>query len=160
MSKRPISGAIGASVFALGLLAAGPAFAAKSGINVGTLKCVVAPGVGLILGSSKGMDCTFHRANGRVEHYTGRVTKLGIDVGVTGKSYIAWAVFAPGSVKRGSLAGGYAGASAEATAGVGLGANVLVGGFDHSVTLQPLSIQGQTGLNVAAGITSMTLKRG
>jgi hypothetical protein len=133
--------------------------AARSGVNIGSLNCTVEGGVGLIIGSSKGMQCTFRRAGGGRERYVGTVSKVGIDIGVTGKKYISWAVFAPGKVKRGALEGGYAGASAEATAGVGLGANVLIGGFEDSITLQPVSIQGQTGLNVAAGITSMRLKR-
>lgn len=160
MSKRRIFGAIGAATLAIGLLAAGPTFAAKSGVNVGTLDCRVAPGVGLVVGSSKAMDCVFRRGNGRVERYVGRVTRVGVDIGITGEGHMAWLVFAPGSVKRGALAGGYAGASAEASAGVGLGANVLVGGFKRSITLQPISIKGQTGLNIAAGIAGLSLKRG
>jgi hypothetical protein len=104
------------------------------------------------------MECVFRRGSGKRETYVGRVTKLGIDIGVTSETRIAWAVIAPGEVKRGALEGGYAGASAEATAGVGLGANVLVGGFEDSITLQPVSIQGQTGLNVAAGITGLRLE--
>ena len=38
---------------------------------------------------------------------------------------------------------------ASATVGVGLGANVLVGGSGNSIALQPVSIEGTTGLNVA-----------
>jgi hypothetical protein len=104
------------------------------------------------------VHCTFVSASGRKEHYSGSIGKLGIDIGVTSKSYIKWAVFAPGNIKRGALAGTYVGGSAEATVGVGLGANVLVGGFKKSIALQPVSIQGQTGLNVAAGVSSLTLK--
>jgi hypothetical protein len=158
MAKLRVSGMIGAAAVAFGLLAASPAFAAQGGVNVGSLNCTVEGGIGLIIGSSKDMQCTFKRANGRRETYVGSVSKLGIDIGVTNESYIAWAVFAPGEVKRGALEGGYGGVSAEATAGVGLGANVLVGGFEDSITLQPISVQGQTGLNVAAGITSLRLQ--
>jgi hypothetical protein len=158
MSKSRVFGAVGAAAIALGLLAPGAGFAAKSGVNVGTLNCTVEGGIGLILGSSKDMQCTFRRAGGGRETYVGTVSKLGIDIGVTNESYITWAVFAPGELKRGALEGGYAGASAEATAGIGLGANVLIGGFKDSVTLQPVSVQGQTGLNVAAGIASLRLE--
>lgn len=131
---------------------------AKSGVRVGALNCVVEGGVGLILGSKKGMTCTFKSTNGRSERYKGSITRLGVDIGVTGKAYMTWAVFAPGRLKSGSLAGNYGGAGAEATVGVGLGANVLVGGFKKSIALQPLSVQGQTGLNVAAGVAGLKLR--
>jgi hypothetical protein len=94
---------------------------------------------------------------GEPEDYTGSVTKLGIDIGVTGTTYIAWAVFAPGRVNRGALEGSYSGASAEASIGLGLGANILIGGSKKTIALQPLSVQGQTGLNIAAGVARMDL---
>ena len=131
---------------------------AKSGVNVGALNCTVEGGIGLIIGSSKSMQCTFHPAGDKpAQSYSGSISKLGIDIGFTSKSYIRWLVFAPGEINRGALEGGYAGGSAEATAGIGLGANVLIGGLEDSVALQPLSVQGQEGLNVAVGITSMRL---
>src|SRR5262245_22471561 len=131
---------------------------AASGVKIGSLNCSVAGGVGLILGSSKGMNCIFHPVSGAPEDYTGSVTKLGIDIGVTGTTYIAWAVFAPGKINRGALEGSYSGASAEASVGLGLGANVLIGGSRKSIALQPISVQGQTGLNIAAGIARMDLE--
>ena len=140
-------------------MASGPTYS-KSGVRVGALNCVIEGGVGLILGSKKGMICTFKPSNGRSEKYRGSITRVGVDIGVTGKAYMTWAVFAPGKLKRGSLAGDYGGAGAEATIGVGLGANVLVGGFKKSVALQPLSVQGQTGLNVAAGVAGLKLRSG
>ncbi len=156
MKKWMISA--GAAAVAMALLAATPA-SAKSGIKIGSLNCTVSGGVGLILGSSKSMKCKFVSVTGRkVERYTGRITKVGIDIGFTKKSYITWAVFAGGKTQRGALAGSYGGASAEATIGVGLGANVLVGGFKKTIALQPVSVQGQKGLNVAAGIAGLNLK--
>ena len=134
------------------------AASAEGGVNVGSLNCTVEGGIGLILGSSKDMICVFRDGAGRETQYVGRINKLGVDIGVTNESYIGWAVFAPGSVEPGALAGGYAGASAEATVAVGLGANVLVGGSGKSIALQPVSVQGQTGLNIAAGITSLELQ--
>ena len=149
---------------ALGLSAICIAFSAsvnalaQSGANVGVLSCTVEGGIGLILGSSKDMECTFDPADGsESHHYIGSVGKLGLDIGVTNESYISWQVIASGKLEPGSLEGNYVGASAQATAGVGLGANVLVGGSDKSITLQPLSVQGQTGLNIAAGIGTMKL---
>jgi hypothetical protein len=148
----------GAIALAAALAAATPA-SAKSGVKIGALNCRVEGGVGLILGSSKRMSCRFSPAGGgRPERYTGRISRVGLDIGFTNKSYITWAVFAPGKTKRGALAGSYGGASAEATIGVGLGANVLVGGFKKTIALQPLSIQGQEGLNVAAGIAGLSLR--
>lgn len=149
-----------AAVLAAALgLAAAPALAASKGVKIGMLTCNVDGGVGMIIGSSKGVDCVFEGTIGQRERYTGSIGKLGIDIGVTGKAVMAWAVFAPGKLKAGALAGHYAGASAEATVAVGLGANVLVGGSDKSIALQPLSVQAQTGLNVAAGVASLRLKR-
>ncbi len=143
-----------------GFLAAAAAITpaqAKSGIKIGVLSCTIDGGVGYIVASAKPVDCTF-RTGSRVEHYHGVMRKLGVDIGVTDKTAVAWAVFAPGSVKRGALKGQYTGATAEATVIAGLGANVLVGGFRKGINLQPLSVQAQTGLNVAAGIASLSLK--
>ena len=148
---------VGAVALAATLAAATPADA-RSGVKIGSLDCRIEGGVGMILGSSRRMACRFHPAGGgRPEPYVGRISRVGLDIGVTSKSYMTWAVFAPGKVKRGALAGSYGGASAEATIGVGLGANVLVGGFKKTIALQPLSIQGQTGLNIAAGIAGLSL---
>jgi len=128
-------------------------------IQVGMLNCTVAGGVGFILGSSKSIGCTFKKSSGATERYTGKIGKFGVDIGVTKKSYIAWAVFAPSAkVPSGALAGGYGGASVEVTAGGGVGANVLIGGFKKSFTLQPVSVQAQTGLNVAAGVGTLSLQ--
>jgi hypothetical protein len=132
---------------------------ANSGVNVGALSCTVSGGIGLLIGSKKSMSCTFEPTKGRAtQYYKGSIGKLGIDVGITGKSYISWLVFAPGELKSGALAGNYGGVSGEATVGLGLGANVLVGGSGKSIALQPVSVQGQTGLNVAAGIASLKLR--
>jgi hypothetical protein len=133
---------------------------ARSGVRVGVLSCHVYGGVGWIIGSTKTANCIFRSSQGGwKDYYAGSITRLGIDVGVTNGSQIVWAVFAPGKVQRGSLAGGYAGAGAEATVGVGIGANALIGGFQKSINLQPISVQGQTGLNIAGGIGSLRLKR-
>lgn len=146
-------------LIAVSLLALGvgivPA-AAKSGVKVGTLTCDVSAGLGAIIGSSKKVDCHLV-GKGRNEHYTGRLGKLGVDIGYTSESKMVWVVFAPGKVGKGALTGSYIGASGQATVIAGLGANVLVGGFKKSINLQPLSIQGQTGLNVAAGLGSLSL---
>ena len=47
---------------------------------------------------------------------------------------------------------------ANASIGVGGGGNFLVGGPSNAYALQPLSVQGQTGLNVAAGIAGLELQ--
>jgi hypothetical protein len=144
---------------AVAALALAPAGAeAKSGVKVGVLNCGIAGGVGLILGSSKKIDCVYQpTGGGRPEHYSGRINKIGVDIGITNQTVVVWAVFAPGRVNKGGLQGTYVGASAEATAILGLGANALIGGFKRSVGLQPLSIQAQTGLNVAAGVAELVL---
>lgn len=141
-------------------MAPGESRAAGVGIKVGTLVCDVSGGIGLIIGSSKSVRCTYNRASdGREEYYSGAISKFGLDVGVTTEQTMAWVVFAPGVVGDGSLSGNYVGATAEATAGVGVGANALVGGFNNTITLQPLSVQAQTGLNVAAGVANLRLSQ-
>ena len=131
--------------------------AGRSGVNVGTLTCNVAGGVGFIFGSSKDLSCLFARTDGIAERYTGRVRKFGVDIGFTKEAQIVWLVFAPGSIAPGALTGGYGGATASATVGVGAGANVLVGGSNKQITLQPVSVEGSVGLNVAAGIGEVEL---
>ncbi len=146
------------TVAVLALVAVVPAAQAKSGIKIGVLSCGVGGGIGYIIGSSKPVDCVYQPAGGgRPEHYSGSIGKLGIDIGVTEQSVIAWAVFAPGKTKAGALKGTYSGVSAEATVAIGLGANVLIGGFHRGINLQPVSVQAQTGLNIAAGVSSLKL---
>jgi hypothetical protein len=146
------------TVALLALVAVVPAAQAKSGVKIGVLSCGVGGGIGYIIGSSKPVDCVYQPAGGgRPEHYSGSIGKLGIDIGVTEQSVIAWAVFAPGKTKAGALRGSYSGVSAEATVAIGLGANVLIGGFHRGINLQPVSVQAQTGLNIAAGISSLRL---
>ena len=143
----------------LALVAMASAADARSGVKIGVLSCGIGGGIGYIIGSSKPIDCVYQPAGGgRAERYSGSIGKLGIDIGVTNQSVMAWAVFAPGKTKKGALKGSYTGASAEATVVIGLGANVLVGGFNKGINLQPLSVQALTGLNVAAGITSLRLR--
>lgn len=146
-----------AVALAVASAAVAPAYA-KSGIKVGMLSCDVSAGAGFIIGSSKEVNCTFKGDKGHAERYRGSIGKLGVDIGVTAKTSMAWLVFAPGKVNKGALAGTYLGATAEATVAAGLGANVLVGGSNKSIALQPLSVQAQTGLNLAAGLADLTLK--
>jgi hypothetical protein len=132
--------------------------AQAGGVKIGVLSCKVDAGAGWLIGSSKDVDCVFKGTNGRRENYSGSIGKLGLDLGVTTDTRVAWIVFAPGKMKPGSLKGSYTGATAEATLGIGLGANVMVGGFRQSINLQPVSVQAQTGLNVAAAVSSLQLK--
>lgn len=144
----------------LGSVAAHGTGEAASSINIGALSCHVSGGVGFIFGSSKDLSCIFKRPNGDTERYHGEINKYGVDIGFTTESRIIWGVFAPGDVAPGALAGHYGGVTGEAEVGVGLGANVLLGGSNKQIALQPLSITGGIGLNVAAGIASITLEAG
>ncbi|MGE0768001.1 MAG: DUF992 domain-containing protein [Hyphomicrobiaceae bacterium] len=136
--------------------------AAQTRVEVGVLNCTVSGGAGFVIGSSKRLECTFKASNGRREPYFGRVNKFGLDVGATTQGVMAWGVFAPtiDTMAPGALAGDYAGISGEATLGVGLSANALVGGSGRTIALQPLSVGAQEGLNVALGITALTLESG
>jgi hypothetical protein len=130
----------------------------RGGVRIGTLSCDIGGGLGYVLGSAKEVNCTFKSINGKRDSYTGAIRKLGVDLGFTTRQKLVWAVFAPtAGYHRGSLSGLYGGGTAEATVGVGLGGNILVGGTSGSVHLQLLSATGQIGLNVAVTGTSMTL---
>jgi hypothetical protein len=145
---------------ALAVAFVAPAAAAEHA-KVGQLRCEVSGGLGMIITSTKEMECRFLSANGHEEWYHGRIRKFGLDIGGTDRGMLVWDVFAPtaGSL-RGALAGEYVGVGASATVVVGLGANALLGGSDRQISLQPLSIQSQTGLDIAAGVSSLTLRRG
>lgn len=146
------------AVLAGSLGAASHSLADSPRIKVGTLTCNESSGWGLVLGSSRHVQCVFSNGD-RVERYAGSINKLGADVGYKSGARIIWAVIAPADHPDfGALAGHYIGATASATVGVGLGANALVGGFDRSIALQPLSVEGNTGLDVAAGVGELTLR--
>lgn len=132
---------------------------AQDRVQVGRLACDVDAGIGLVLGSQKDMTCVFHSADGWEEVYDGTITKLGLDVGFTAATHIEWLVFS-GSTRDAderSLAGTYVGGSSEATLGVGLGANWLIGGSRSGFALQPLSVQAQAGLNISMAFAELEL---
>ena len=132
---------------------------AQGGVRVGTLTCSVAGGWGFVFGSSKAIRCTLAPGGGRPEHYAGSINKFGVDIGYTQGGVLVWGVLAPtANLAPGALSGNYVGATGSATVGVGAGANVLVGGSNRTISLQPVSIEGNTGLNVAAGIGAMNLR--
>ncbi len=152
---------LGVTISALGLAAGALALDAPAqaqGLKAGVLTCNVASGFGLIFGSSRAVNCTFSPTGGRPQHYVGAINKFGVDIGYLQGGVLVWTVVAPtANPAPGALSGTYAGATGSATVGVGVGANVLVGGSGNSIALQPVSIEGTTGLNVAAGIAEMTL---
>jgi len=155
---KPLS-AVAAMTLAAAVALPIPAAAQANRTKVGTLTCDISGGIGLIITSKKDLTCMFTPSQpGPREVYVGSITKFGLDLGATAGGEMVWAVFAPTNRKFGALAGDYGGATAEATVGVGLGANVLVGGSDRTVALQPVSVQGQAGLNVAAGVTDLRLR--
>ena len=124
------------------------------------LTCDVSAGIGLIIGSQKLISCAFTpKGSGRREDYDGVITKYGLDLGLTSGGFMVWAVFAETVAGLGFLAGDYVGASGEVTVVAGLGANVLVGGSNRTVPLQPISITGQRGLNLAVGVAALHLGR-
>ncbi|MBV8413554.1 MAG: DUF992 domain-containing protein [Alphaproteobacteria bacterium] len=132
--------------------------ASEKGVNVGSLSCNVAGGAGFVFGSTKALNCIFTRTEGAGERYVGEVRRFGVDIGYTQEAQIVWLVFAPGNVAPGALAGSYVGPTIQGTAVVGAAANVLVGGNSGQVTLQPVSVEGSVGLNVAGGVAEIVLK--
>lgn len=155
LQRRMLAPALFALSAATILAGAGRAQAAQ----VGLLECNVAPGVGLVITSSKALACRFTRTYARTDYYVGTITNFGLSLGATGPGRIVWAVFAATrEVGHTALAGHYGGASANVSLGLGLGANAIVGGNAGSIGLQPLSVNAQTGVDVTAGITGLTLE--
>jgi Protein of unknown function (DUF992) len=131
---------------------------AYAGVKVGLLECKLGVGVGVIIAENQKVECTFTPNSGPVEHYGGQITKVGLEIGITGGTIVTWGVIAAtNDYTPGSLAGAYGGATAEATAILGVGANALWGGSDQSLALQPISVQGQVGVDIGIGLSGMTL---
>jgi hypothetical protein len=140
-----------------GVLAFGTPAQAQS-VKAGVMTCNVAGGFGFIFGSSRAVNCTFAPNGVAPQHYVGAINKFGVDIGYVEGAVMAWAVLAPtNNPGPGLLAGTYVGATGSASVGVGVGANVLFGGFGNSISLQPLSLEGSKGFDVAGGIAEMTL---
>jgi hypothetical protein len=154
--KAQSAGLLSLAVFAVTTAFASPASAQA---RVGFLHCAVAPGAGMVITSARALDCTFTPSGpGQVERYVGTVTRYGMDLGVTGPGDIDWAVLAPTAILGpGALAGVYGGVGAVATLGIGGGAALLSGGNYLTTSLQPLSVHGQSGANLAAGIEGIQL---
>ena len=145
----------------LGSFAAADAQQPMQRVQIGILECRGGSSVGFVVGSVTHLGCVL-RVDGMPEdRYVATISKVGLDLGITQESALAWGVYAPvARLGPGDLAGNYVGAQGSATIGVGLGGNVLVGGSANSIALQPLSVQGQVGLNVAAGLASLELRPG
>jgi hypothetical protein len=156
MFRNTIAGAV-LGTAALATVLSTPADAQRDRVQVGSLECSLSSSIGLVVASQKNVACNYKPDGGPPEAYVGTMTRIGLDVGITGGGAIIWAVFSGTNRYAGMLAGTYVGASAEMSIAAGLGANVLVGGSNRSVALQPLSVQGQVGLNIAAGVSSLEL---
>jgi len=130
-------------------------------VRIGVLECRGGASIGFVVGSVTNLGCVL-RADGMPEdRYVATIRKVGLDLGITQETALAWGVLAPvDRIGPGELAGNYVGAQGSASLGVGVGGNVLVGGSNNSIALQPLSLQGQVGLNVAAGLESLELRTG
>ena len=162
--RSPIAGLVTALLVAVFITLGVSSASAQSTLRAGVLVCSGEGGWGLIITSTKNFRCTFSSDNGAVrESYYGVIDKFGLDLGITGKTSLTWLVFGPAEVvgsnyAAGSLDGNYGGVGADAAVGLGLGANVLVGGRPGSFTLQPVSVQVQTGLSIAAGVQTLSLQ--
>jgi hypothetical protein len=149
-------------LLAASLLAAlGSAAHAQDRVRVGVLECRGGASIGFIVGSVTNLGCVLRVEGYPEDRYVATIRKVGVDLGITAETALAWAVFAPvARLGPGDLTGDYAGAQGSAAVGVGAGGNVLVGGSQNSIALQPLSLQGQVGLSVAAGLESLELRPG
>jgi len=140
------------------LTLSGGAAAAQSRVEVGVLSCR-GPTTSFVLASRTDLNCVFRRADGQTFRYVGRVNRVGVDIGVAQTQAIEWGVYAPTrQIGQRDLQGNYGGVSAGVSIGMGLGANVLIGGSANTIALQPVSMQAQTGLSIAAGIAGLLLR--
>jgi Protein of unknown function (DUF992) len=140
------------------LLTGHSALAQGSSVRQGMLTCRTSPSIGLIVGSTQRLACQFRANNGWTQNYAGRMNRIGLDIGVTAGGVMAWAVLGSSSaLQPGALTGRFVGASGDISVGVGVGANILIGGTAQSISLQPLSVEGQVGLNLALGAAGLTL---
>jgi len=128
-------------------------------VRAGILQCEGGQNVGYVVGSTTSLQCVFQSEGRRPEPYIATLRRLGLDLGITDQTKLTWAVNAPTTrVGYGDLAGNYGGVGANASVGIGGGGNFLVGGPANAYALQPISLQGQTGLNVAAGVAAIDLE--
>jgi hypothetical protein len=133
----------------------------QQGVQLGVLNCRGGASMGFVVGSVTNLGCVLTGTGRPDQPYVATIRKVGLDLGITEQTALSWAVFAPVNYSGpGDISGNYAGAQSSASVGVGVGANVLVGGSQNSIALQPLSLQGSVGLNVAAGLQSLELRPG
>ncbi len=157
MFRKSVLAVAGLALVALALAA--PA-RAQTTVKTGMITCHVSSGWGFVFGSTRDLRCTYTATGGgHVENYTGTISKFGVDIGYLQSGVIVWAVLAPSAdLAPGALAGDYGGVTAGVSASVGASANVLIGGSTKSISLQPVSVEGDKGINVAAGIAAISLK--
>lgn len=149
------------SLAAAALTASASLASAEPKLVAGTLTCYGKGSIGVIVGSKQTLSCSFNpEGPGRNARYSATITRIGVDIGVTGQSTLIWTVLAStNKLPRGALDGNFAGLSADASVGIGGGGNALVGGSNNSVVLQPVSLKGQTGLNLAVGVAELSLRQ-
>lgn len=156
-NTKLVTSALAAAGLALGALTLAAPVRADPTVRAGMLTCHVSSGWGFVFGSTRDLRCLY-TGGGRTEKYTGKISKFGVDIGYLQSGVIVWAVLAPATdIAPGALAGAYGGVTAGASAGVGGNANVLIGGSTKSISLQPASVEGDKGINVAAGIAAISL---
>ena len=128
--------------------------------QVGMLRCVVDPSIGFIIAGHQSMQCQFtQNAQFPPQAYQGALNMVGLNIGISAGGVFGWAVFAPTiGIPAGALAGEYVGASGDIGIGLGVGANVLVGGSARTFALQPLSLEGSVSINVALGVSALKLR--
>jgi hypothetical protein len=156
MSRTAFATALVAAA-TLAAMSTPPASAQDRRVQAGELDCSLSSSIGLVVTSQRNVSCYFHSGSGPDAAYVGTLTRIGLDVGVTSGGKMVWSVFINTDRYSGTLSGSYVGATAEAAVALGLGANVLIGGNNDSVALQPLSVQSTTGFNIAAGVSQLNL---
>ncbi len=157
MSRSLVVAGFAASLLASSAIAQAP----MDRVRVGVLECRGGASIGFVVGSVTNLGCVLRVEGMPEDRYIATIRKVGLDLGITQETALAWGVFAPvARLAPGDLTGTYAGAQGSASIGVGVGGNVLIGGSNNTIALQPLSVQGQVGLNIAAGLAALELRPG
>lgn len=150
------------AAFALVATLAAPASAQapQAWTQVGMLSCRLNPSIGFVIFGHQSMECRFtQNPPFPPQAYEGALNTVGIDLGISAGGVLGWAVLAPTvGTPAGALAGEYVGASGDIGLGIGVGANVLIGGSGRSIALQPVSLEGSVAINVAVGVSALKLR--
>ena len=125
---------------------------------MGTLTCSLSASIGLVVGSQRNVSCLFRGTSGEPdEPYTGTMTRVGLDVGLTTGSVIFGRCSRTRTATKGCSPAPIPGRRQKCPLPLVSAPTSSSAGSNRTLALQPLSVQGQIGLDIAAGVGSLDL---